>query len=60
MTPQTLPNGKKYWLGREWVPEAQTLQRKGQTLSEIAEQLDLPRKAVVQALYFDVVKVRSA
>ena len=56
MTPQTLPNGKKDWLGREWVPEARALQRKGQTLSEIAEQLDLPRKAVVQALYTDVVK----
>lgn len=59
MTPQTLPNGKKYWLGREWLPEARALQRKGQTLSEIAEELDLPRKAVEQALYWDVVKVKE-
>lgn len=56
MTPQTLPNGKQYWLGREWLPKARAYQRKGKTLSEIAETLNLRREAVVQALYWDVVR----
>lgn len=48
--------GGQRWVGRGWLPAAIALQRKGKTLSEIAELLDMRREAVVQALYWDVVK----
>lgn len=51
-----LPAGGRRWVGREWLDEALALQRKGMTLSEIAELLDISRAAVVKALYSDVVE----
>jgi hypothetical protein len=35
---------------------AQALQRKGRTLSEIAEELDCRRETIVQMLYVEVVR----
>jgi len=48
--------GGQRWVGRGWIPAAIALQRKGKTLSEIAELLNMRREAVVKALYWDVVK----
>lgn len=38
------------------VPYAQSLQRDGLTLTEIAKRMQVPREEVVQALYWDVVE----
>mgnify|MGYP001555849265 CR=1 FL=1 len=48
--------GGQRWVGRGWIPAAIALHRKGKTLSEIAEMLNMSREAVVKALYWDVVK----
>lgn len=53
-TYEKVPGGER-WVGRDWLSAAQALQRKGKTLSEIAELLDVRREAVVKALYWDVV-----
>jgi hypothetical protein len=37
------------------VPYAQSLQRDGLTLTEIAKRMQVPREEVVEALYWDVV-----
>lgn len=43
-------------LDRWKVARAQSLQRKGYTFSEIAEQMAVPRDLVVDALYYDAVR----
>lgn len=37
------------------IPQAQSLQRKGLTLTEIANRMRVPRELIVDALYYDVV-----
>lgn len=44
---------RSMWLSGATLNEARTLQRRGFTLSEIAEQLDVRRTVVVRSLYDD-------
>lgn len=48
---------RRRWMTRDhWRFAAKELQRKGQTLSEIAVQLDVPRDDVVRVLYWESVQ----
>ena len=47
---------RSMWLSGETLNEARRLQRQGLTLSEIAEELDVGRTAVVRSLYDDRIK----